>query len=217
MPRETQNPDRHQYSKQHEDDKPEGLEEVLEALAKRLLEFAVRRFLAEKLPSGLDERARNQTQNHNQDQHLNSTLQLLLRLAKHILSSTATKLHSSPYTTSPSRTSHHRPDHHHPSSQDAPRRPRRHRPRQNFGGLARDLEVVSDTLIELNRRGADQQDNEFYDRFVEHSGRLQVSIGKALGRIRQLGGKEEGGDGGRRRSQERERERLREVSSLSSV
>ncbi|WYZ39746.1 hypothetical protein EsH8_IV_000087 [Colletotrichum jinshuiense] len=74
---------------------------------------------------------------------------------------------------SPSR--HHRDDNYH----------RRRRHGTDYAPLVDSLESLSNTIISLNTRQPGHPDCEFYDAFVERSGKVQESIGAVLTQIRE--------------------------------
>lgn len=90
-----------------------------------------------------------------------------------------------------------------PSSSSYPissrRRHRSHRP--DFTTLKTELETMSDTLTDLNERSPSHPDCEFYNKFVDRGGQLQVAIGETLGQIREAEERSE-----RRRKRRRRRE-----------
>ncbi|GKT96000.1 DNA repair protein RAD5 [Colletotrichum tofieldiae] len=70
---------------------------------------------------------------------------------------------------------HHRDDGH--------RRRRRHG--TDYAPLVEDLETLSNTIISLNERQPGHADCEFYDAFVERSGKTQEAIGAVLVQLRE--------------------------------
>ncbi|KAF6828203.1 hypothetical protein CPLU01_08682 [Colletotrichum plurivorum] len=65
------------------------------------------------------------------------------------------------------------------------RRRRRGRHGTDYGPLKTELEALSNTLISLNERQPGHADCEFYDAFVERSGKVQDGIGAVLVQIRE--------------------------------
>ncbi|KXH25250.1 hypothetical protein CSIM01_04194 [Colletotrichum simmondsii] len=82
--------------------------------------------------------------------------------------------HSSP--SSPSR--HHRGD-------DDTHRRRRRGYGTDYAPLKEEMETLSNTLISLNERQPGHADCEFYDAFMERSGKVQEAIGSVLVQIRE--------------------------------
>ncbi|OLN87120.1 hypothetical protein CCHL11_08958 [Colletotrichum chlorophyti] len=62
---------------------------------------------------------------------------------------------------------------------------RRRRRRTDYAPLVENLETLSNALISLNERQPGHADCEFYDAFVERSGKVQESIGAVLTQIRE--------------------------------
>ncbi|KAF6807661.1 hypothetical protein CSOJ01_08025 [Colletotrichum sojae] len=65
------------------------------------------------------------------------------------------------------------------------RRRRRGRHGTDYGPLKTELEALSNTLISLNERQPGHADCEFYDAFVERSGKVQDGIGAVMVQIRE--------------------------------
>ncbi|KAK1634863.1 hypothetical protein BDP81DRAFT_396108 [Colletotrichum phormii] len=79
---------------------------------------------------------------------------------------------------SPSPSRHHRGD-------DETHRRRRRGYGTDYAPLKEELETLSNTIISLNERQPGHADCEFYDAFMERSGKVQEAIGSVLVQIRE--------------------------------